>query len=291
MKREAVGHTKMKRLCRNLGIELWQAIGLLDSIWMLTAREAPRGDLGKLSNEDIALAIEYRGDETKMIEALVSSGWLDRDPIERLVIHDWHEHAEDTVHRRVARARLTFAGGFVPNLTRLAGKEREQAEKFYGIPDSCARTPPSVRTNEPSVRTACAPPAPTTSIYTSTATTASAQLPQQKSGKWPLTAKAIRRKFPEADDALVLRVATAAFADVERSAIEFSDAVMADAVRQCSKNPRQETAGLFATTVPRCIKSWAMDGTGSQYDEQDVVTSSNIEEFRRREGCYVELKD
>ena len=76
MKREAVGHTKMKRLCRRLDIPQWQGVGLLESIWHLTAREAPRGDIGKLSDEDIALAIDYRGDESKLIEALIASGWL-----------------------------------------------------------------------------------------------------------------------------------------------------------------------------------------------------------------------
>ena len=60
MKREAIGHTKMKRLCRRLDIPQWQGVGLLESIWHLTAGEAPRGDIGKLSDEDVALAIRRR---------------------------------------------------------------------------------------------------------------------------------------------------------------------------------------------------------------------------------------
>lgn len=135
MKREAIGHTKMKRLCRRLDIPLWQGVGLLESIWHLTAREAPRGDIGKLSDEDIALAIDYRGDESKLIEALIASGWLDRDPVERLVIHDWADHTDDAVHMRLARARLCFVGGHVPKVTRLPGKEREAAHEYYR---SCA---------------------------------------------------------------------------------------------------------------------------------------------------------
>jgi hypothetical protein len=74
MKREAVGHTKMKRLCRRMDIPLWQAVGLLESLWHLTARECPAGDIGKLSDEDIALALDYRGDESAMIEAVCSVG-------------------------------------------------------------------------------------------------------------------------------------------------------------------------------------------------------------------------
>jgi hypothetical protein len=136
MKREAIGHTKMKRLCRRLDIQIWQAVGLLESIWHLTAREAPRGDIGKLSDEDIALAIDYRGDETELIGALTQSEWIDRDPVERLCIHDWHEHAEDGVHMRLARARLHFVGGHAPKLTRLPSKERDAASEFFG---SCAQ--------------------------------------------------------------------------------------------------------------------------------------------------------
>src|SRR5690348_9760858 len=104
MKREAITHTKMKRLCRRLDLPLWQAVGLLESIWHLTAREAPRGDIGKLSDEDITLGIDYRGDESKLIDALIGSGWLDRDPVGRLAVHDWADHADDAVHMRLARA-------------------------------------------------------------------------------------------------------------------------------------------------------------------------------------------
>jgi hypothetical protein len=140
MKREAIVHTKMKRICRRLDIPLWQGIGLLESIWHLTARETPRGDIGKLSDEDIALAIDYRGDESALIDALVASGWIDRDPVARLMIHDWHEHADDGVQMRVARAHQHFVHGHAPKLTRLPTKEKELASQFYSqFPNPCAQ--------------------------------------------------------------------------------------------------------------------------------------------------------
>jgi len=139
MKRQAIVHPKMKRLCRLMDIPVWQGVGLLEMIWQLTAREAPRGDIGKLTDEEIALAIDYRGDETKLIEALVQAGWLDRDPAERLVVHGWHEHCEDAVHMRLARARLHFVGGYAPKLGRLPAREREALAEFY---DSCSRSDP-----------------------------------------------------------------------------------------------------------------------------------------------------
>jgi hypothetical protein len=133
MKPEAITHTKMKRLCRRLGLALWQGVGLLECLWQLTAREAPRGNIGKLSDEDIALGIDYRGKEGEMIQALVDSGWLDRHPEERLVVHDWADHADDAVQMRLARNREFFVGGRAPKLSRLSGKERDSAVAFYGL--------------------------------------------------------------------------------------------------------------------------------------------------------------
>lgn len=136
MKREAMSHTKMKRLCRRLDIPTWQGVGLLESLWHITGRECPQGDIGKLSDEDIALAIDYRGDESKMLEALISSGWIDRNSTFRLVIHDWFDHADDAVHMRLARTKQHFCDGRVPKLSRLSQSVRNECAQFY---DSCAQ--------------------------------------------------------------------------------------------------------------------------------------------------------
>src|SRR6185369_16930326 len=39
-KREALDHTKMKRLCRRLNIPLYQAVGILETLWQITAKQA-----------------------------------------------------------------------------------------------------------------------------------------------------------------------------------------------------------------------------------------------------------
>ena len=111
MKREAVGSTKMKKLCKRLNLQLYMGIGILEAIWHLTAREAPQGDIGKLPNEDIALGIDYEGDSDQLIEALVDSRWLDRSDTYRLVVHDWHEHADDALDMRLARSGKLYANG------------------------------------------------------------------------------------------------------------------------------------------------------------------------------------
>jgi len=141
-----------------MDIPLWQAVGIMEMLWQVTAREAPRGDIGKLSDEDIALALDYRGDESALIDHLVAAGWIDRDPSHRLVIHDWYDHADDAVHMRIARSRQFFVRGERPKLARLGGDERTNALKFY-------ESVPAVRTNEavehgPRLGPAWAPPGP-----------------------------------------------------------------------------------------------------------------------------------
>jgi len=133
MKREALNHTKMKRLCRSLDIRPYEAVGIMESFWHLTAKEAPQGDIGKLSNQDIADAIGWEGSDEKFIESLVSARWVDQDPDVRLFVHDWPEHCEDSVHMRLARLGLLFANGTKPKMTRLSVAERKKAETVYRL--------------------------------------------------------------------------------------------------------------------------------------------------------------
>ena len=164
MKLEAVNHTKMKRLRRRLQIPKWQAVGLLETIWKLAETEAIAGDIGRLSDEDIALALEYADDEEKLVNALVDAGWIDRHPECRLVIHDWPDHCAEWIHMRLARKRLYFACGKAPKLTNLPHREKETAIVFYSTQGNhvdVATKPQSVATNIDSVATKRQSVAPT----------------------------------------------------------------------------------------------------------------------------------
>ena len=101
---------KFKKLCRRLNLTQWQCVGLLESIWQLTAKNAPQGNIGKFTNEDIALTIGWDDDEEKLIEELVSCGWLDTDQKERLLVHDWHEHAPNHIKGGLAKAGKKLFG-------------------------------------------------------------------------------------------------------------------------------------------------------------------------------------
>jgi L-ascorbate metabolism protein UlaG (beta-lactamase superfamily) len=59
----------------------------------------------------------------ELVDALVESGFVDRHPDHRLVVHDWHEHADAPTHMAIARRREFFRTGEAPNLTRLPAAE------------------------------------------------------------------------------------------------------------------------------------------------------------------------
>ncbi len=92
MKLGATDSIKFKKLKMKLGIPHWQAVGLLESIWMFTSRDAPLGDIGRHPDDDIAAAIEWTQDPTTLINVLVECRWLDRSEEYRLTVHDWADH-------------------------------------------------------------------------------------------------------------------------------------------------------------------------------------------------------
>lgn len=95
MKHQAINSLKFKLLARRLRVPLWQAVGLLESIWLLAQHDARDGDLTHHGAAGIAAWVEYDGDAEDLVAALVGDvpghGWLDWVD-GRLVIHDWAEH-------------------------------------------------------------------------------------------------------------------------------------------------------------------------------------------------------
>lgn len=84
-------------------------IGLLEGLWHATANNAPRGDIGKLSDALIAELAGWRGVPETFIQILVESNWLDRSKKYRLIVHDWHEHAPNYIKGMIARKNCGFA--------------------------------------------------------------------------------------------------------------------------------------------------------------------------------------
>lgn len=106
-KRGVPTHPKTFRLARRLGIESWAAVGLLECLWHWCSVHAITGVI-TADAEDMADGLRYNGDAAALMEALVSSGWVDRLDDGRLVIHDASSHADNTWKANLKRAGLRF---------------------------------------------------------------------------------------------------------------------------------------------------------------------------------------
>lgn len=153
MKRGTLEHPKTLKLAVELKLPLYAANGVMDAIVQWAGKYAPRGNVGKWPDDVIARGIGWDGDPAELARGLVVSGWIDRDTEHRLVIHDWSQHADDSVNRALARAGELFADGTKPNTARLNGEEKDKAEKALARAQRGARRAPGRRTD-------CAPPRP-----------------------------------------------------------------------------------------------------------------------------------
>jgi hypothetical protein len=111
MKRGAPRHPKVAHLRKLLRLGLPDAVGRLELLWHFTAEFAPRGDIGRFSDERIEAAMDWRrGKPGRLIAALIESRLIDRHPECRLCVHDWPDHADQAVRKRLLRAGLKFVG-------------------------------------------------------------------------------------------------------------------------------------------------------------------------------------
>jgi hypothetical protein len=110
MKRTGIDHPKVKRLASLLGISHSHAVGLCESLWHFTARHAIRGNVGKWANAEIAEGVWWPADDAEqLIEALVEARLVDRHAVHRLVVHDWHDHADESTKKTLKNKSWTFA--------------------------------------------------------------------------------------------------------------------------------------------------------------------------------------
>lgn len=108
MKRGAPNHPKMHRLALALKSPLYSAVGLLEMLWHYAGAYTPRGDIGIVDDEHIAKGVDWRRKPAALIEMLVNTKWLDLDAQHRLIVHDWPDHADDVVRKKLARMGLDF---------------------------------------------------------------------------------------------------------------------------------------------------------------------------------------
>lgn len=108
MKRGCPKHPKVSHLRELLKISLPTAIGYLELMWHFVAEFCPQGDIGKFSDARIEAALSWSGTKGRLIQALTDAGWLDIDSERRLLVHDWADHADGVVQKRLQRGNLEF---------------------------------------------------------------------------------------------------------------------------------------------------------------------------------------
>lgn len=110
MKRTGIDHPKTKRLAKLLAVPHYSAVGVLECVWHFTARHALCGDIGRWSDEEIAESAGWPSEDAgRLITALVESGWLDRHEQHRFVVHDWHDHCDESVKKTAKKHGRQFA--------------------------------------------------------------------------------------------------------------------------------------------------------------------------------------
>lgn len=113
MKRGTPDHYKMADLARLLKVPAPYAIpwanGVMERLWHYAAKYTPQGDIGRVSDEQIAKACEWpERKSSQFISALLQAKWLDLSENHRLLIHDWPEHCDESVKKLLQRKGLPF---------------------------------------------------------------------------------------------------------------------------------------------------------------------------------------
>lgn len=108
MKRGGPEHPKVHALASLLGKPKYAAVGILESLWHFAQEYAQAGDIGRYSDDAIARWVCWDDASTVLVDALVEAGWLDKCDCHRLRIHDWPQHADQTVQRVLANKHQSF---------------------------------------------------------------------------------------------------------------------------------------------------------------------------------------
>ena len=254
MKRGTTRHPKLYDLMEALDIKSRPlAIGYLEMLWHFAAEYAPQGDIGRYSTGRIEGAMDWRGTRGRLLEALTTSGWVDvgEDTTNSwvgiktktmLFVHDWEDHCDESVRRKLKRSGLSFL---------------KYTRKVTG------QTPDSVRhrARESSTAIAIAKPMPPPPPHadTETATPSNGNGRRRQYPELPKTKTEIGKHFPDVGDGFLHRLYLKSCEAAKKGGCDpklITDALLAMTVERCTKK-HQESAGLYLDTVPSVILTWA----------------------------------
>jgi hypothetical protein len=126
MKRGTPRHPKVAQLRKLLKVGSATAVGYLELLWHFTAEFAPRGDIGRFHDDRIEAAMDWHGKPGRLVSALIDSKWIDLHSECRLCVHDWSEHADEAVRKRLSRSSQEF----VQVMPKVTGHRRDTGAKM-----------------------------------------------------------------------------------------------------------------------------------------------------------------
>lgn len=106
MKLDALDHPKTLDLSARLNVSLPTVIGHLELLWAFTSKKASQGNIGKWPDGAIARACYWEGDPSLFVNAIIEAGFADTHPEQRVIIHDWKDHAPRWIMSKLSRAKL-----------------------------------------------------------------------------------------------------------------------------------------------------------------------------------------
>jgi hypothetical protein len=117
MKRSGLRHPKTRALARELNIPLPHAIGLLSLLFDFVGEYATAGNVGKFTDIEIAVGSEWSVEDAgQLTSALLKVGYFEAHEVHRFVVHDWLDHCEDFVKKRLERQNRG-SGGTIPEMS------------------------------------------------------------------------------------------------------------------------------------------------------------------------------
>ena len=133
---ELARHPKTKRLARLLDTSSPAVIGHLHLLWYWAIDYAEDGDLSRFDIVLVSDAVEWEGDPSTFVDAMVEAGFLDREG-DRLAIHDWPDYTGKLVARRAANRQRMRSTRAPDDATRGTHVQRTKQPRETHVQDTC----------------------------------------------------------------------------------------------------------------------------------------------------------
>ena len=121
---------QLERLKARLELSNYEAVGVIQALWIYTAEEAPSGLLAPpITTEKIEKGIGWDGKSSFLMRSFIWSGFLIRPERKRfLIVTGWHTVAPEKLKRRYRRNGWTFASQQYMDLDQMNRKLRIDME-------------------------------------------------------------------------------------------------------------------------------------------------------------------